>query len=89
MRTRWSSGGVLSEHYEHPSEDEGERRRPPVGDCSVAEEDSDDRRTKKEDPAERQRDPKSPGGEAELLPNATWAKRKDGDGEHHQKDQPD
>jgi len=89
MRTRWSSGGVLSEHDEHPSEDEGERRRPPVGECSIPEEDSDDRRTQQEDPAERQHDPKSPGGEAELLPNATRAKRKDGHGEHHEKDEPD
>ena len=89
MRARRGRSRVLGDNDEHPSEDEGERRRPPVGDCSIPEEDSDDRRTQKEDPAERQDDSKSPGGEAELLPNATRAKRKDRHGEHHQKDQPD
>lgn len=89
MRTRCSRGRVLSEHHEHPSEDQGERRRPPVGDCSIPEEDSDDRRTQKEDPAERQHDSKSPGGEPELAPNTARAKRKDGHGEHHEKHQPD
>jgi hypothetical protein len=64
MWARWGCGRVLSQHYEHHSEDERKNRWSPIRNRSVREDDADDRRTQKENRAERQHDSKSPGGEA-------------------------
>jgi hypothetical protein len=88
MWARSVSGRVLSQHYEHHSEDERKPSWSPICNRSIREDDADDRRAKEEDPAERKHDPKSPGDEAKLAPDATRTKRKDHYREHHEKDQP-